>query len=119
MFLTAYYYANYLSGDENIILDSSLIDTGVNANQTENYLQVFPNPSSGIFSASILSGVTDIVAVAIYAIDGRKIKTLNENFSIEAGKNKLECNSMLADGIYFLRMKGQKINAVQKIVVIN
>ena len=52
-------------------------------------------------------------------MDGRKIKTLNENFSIEAGENKFKCNSILADGIYFLRIKGKKINAVQKIVVIN
>ncbi len=119
MFLTAYYFVNFNPGDENVILDSSLINNEINILDTENSVVVFPNPSSGKFTASVFSSVTDVAAVSIYNIEGKEIIKREKNYLVEKGENHFECNSVLANGIYFLRIKGKKINAVQKIVVIN
>ena len=53
-----------------LVFDSSSLDI-TDVNQED--IQVFPNPSSGIFTVSLTKSITNPVALAVYDISGRKV----------------------------------------------
>ena len=119
MYLTAYYYLNYKAGDENIILDSTILNNESGAIPIDSSSAVFPNPSSGNFTAKFISYESGNARVSIYSIEGKKMMVLKENLFIEKGENHLEVNTELANGVYFFVVMGEKVNLVQKIIIIN
>ncbi len=75
---------------------------------------VFPNPSAGTFtletgtlSKPVLVTVTNAFGTEVYRL---------ENFSNQSGKLDIDINDQ-PNGVYFIRVKGEKANTIQKVVI--
>ncbi len=73
--------------------------TGINENNSEvsNVINIFPNPSNGIFN--IISNMEGLNDVNIYSSQGALIKTLH----LQQGEKRLIDLSFVASGIYFIK----------------
>ena len=85
-------YTTYQPGDENIILDSTLINTGIQDLKKE-AINVYPNPVNDMLYITLNE---DIQSIKIISLDGRIQLT-------ESVKNAIDV-SALADGIYFVEV---------------
>ncbi len=107
MMVTFIAYTTYQAGDENIILDSTLLNTGID--QTEfSELKIYPNP---VYDFLTIELEEKISSVKIISIDGRIL--LNE-FS----ENKIDV-SKLSTGIYFIEVKTDRNNYRKKFLKSN
>lgn len=75
---------------------------------TENGIVIFPNPSSNIVNVRCESTIN---AITIYDVQGREIKSQEPNRTDEVVKI-----SELNNGIYFLKVKTERGEGLQKIV---
>ena len=75
---------------------------------------IYPNPASGSTTISV-AGVNGLVKIAVVDMNGRTVAS-----------ETLECNSdcvktmdvdKLAQGAYFVRITGQEINMVRKLII--
>ncbi len=100
-------YTTYQAGDENIILDSTLVNTGIE--QTENSsLKIYPNPVNDFLTIELEE---EISSVKIISLDGRIL--LNES-----SENIIDVTSLSA-GIYFVEIKTDRNSYRKKIVKSN
>jgi Secretion system C-terminal sorting domain/Copper type II ascorbate-dependent monooxygenase, N-terminal domain/Copper type II ascorbate-dependent monooxygenase, C-terminal domain len=100
-------YTPYQAGDENIILDSTLLSTGIK--QTENLdIKIYPNPVNDFLTIELEE---EINSVKIISLDGR---ILLNKFS----ENKIDVSTLSA-GIYFVEIKTERSSYRKKIVKSN
>ncbi len=97
-------YTTYQPGDENIILDSTLINTGIQDLKKE-AINVYPNPVNDMLYITLNE---DIQSIKIISLDGRIQLT-------ESVKNAIDV-SALADGIYFVEINTEGHSYRKKIV---
>lgn len=105
MMIGFFAYTEYLPGDENVILDSTLI-SGVNDVEVEELsLQVFPNPVVDQLTISLALPTTGSVVFDLYDVNGSLIQSLRVN-TLSKG---IHTSSMpveeLASGIYLLKVQ--------------
>ncbi len=100
-------YTTYQPGDENIILDSTLINTGVQDFKNE-AITIYPNPVNDVLNINLNE---DIQSIKIISLDGRILIT-------ESYKNSIDV-STLADGIYFVEVSTLGSSYRKKIVKTN
>lgn len=100
-------YTPYQIGDENIILDSTLISTGINEEE-QNIVNIYPNPVKDFLSIELEE---KIINVKIVSVDGRVL--LNES-----SQNKIDVSTLTA-GLYFVEIKTDRKNYKKKIVKSN
>lgn len=74
--------------------------------------QIYPNPSKGIFKVAIPT-YTGEIEIAVFDLNGRKLTEKSISFNSSAELNL----SNLSKGIYLLKLKGDKLENVQKIVI--
>ncbi len=77
---------------------TSTITTGINESMLSEYLKIFPNPTSGIFT--IESCFVNMVEIQILDLSGKTVLTDNE---IHSGTNLIDA-SKLSKGIYLIRI---------------
>lgn len=90
------------------IPDETVTIVGIDELNTENFFNVFPNPSADEF---IIKANEKIEAIKIMDVTGREI------FNATSASSTIELKPELADGIYFLKMVTANRTGVKKIVV--
>lgn len=79
-------------------------------------LNIYPNPNTGSFTISISSPITDHrspITIDIVDMNGRTINSTTQQFN-----NSTEVNfSGLLQGAYFVRIYGDSINVIRKLIV--
>jgi len=115
---TATYWVEVTSTDNCTNTDEITVQyddcTNISELNESNDMVVFPNPSAGTFtlemgtlSKPVLVTVTNTFGTEVYR---------NENFTNQSGKLDIDINNH-PDGVYFVRVKGEKTNTIQKVVI--
>lgn len=103
------YYSDYAYY---LYVDDVTIEEGVGINDVDNVnMQLFPNPASRQVTISA-NGIEGRVNAAIVDLNGRTVMEQSAN----AQSFTFDLNG-LARGAYFVRLTGENINAVRKLVV--
>lgn len=112
MMLVYFTYTLYQPGDENIVLDSSIFATGINAPILEK-LAVFPNPTKGSISLSYLLNAQEAAEIIIYDLTGRIL--FNQKQLPAVGLQQMELSTDdLPVGMYLINIKvGSKNNLLK------
>ncbi len=110
---TKYIAINYNSiWQYRMAVDDIIIEAGVGINDVENVnLTLSPNPASNTVKVSA-NGIEGTVNVAIVDLNGRTIMEQNGNaqsFTFDV--------TNVARGAYFVRLTGENVNAVRKLIV--
>ena len=99
-------------GGDGLIIDDIELSNTVGIDEVENnVLSVSPNPASTMVSVSA-AGIEGNVTVQIVDLNGRVMMQQQgaaQNFRFDV--------SNLAQGAYFVRMTGENVNAVRKLIV--
>ena len=93
---------------------ATLDETGVDVVDGSTNLSIYPNPTSDATTIA-LSGVNGEVTIVIVDMNGRTVAT--ESMSCEGDCTKRMEVSSLAQGAYFVRVNGEGVNMVRKLVV--
>lgn len=90
--------------------------TGISETDSQWSVQVFPNPGSGLFTIDLFARSTEKVNLSIFNALGKEVFTSSE---IAVNRNTtLNVNlENQPEGIYFLNLKGNRINIIKKIVI--
>jgi hypothetical protein len=99
-------------GGDGLMIDDIELSNTVGIDEVENnVLSVSPNPASTMVSVSA-AGIEGNVTVQIVDMNGRVMMQQQgaaQNFRFDV--------SNLAQGAYFVRMTGENVNAVRKLIV--
>lgn len=98
-------YTPYQVGDENILLDSTLINTGISDIRTSS-LKVYPNP---VASHLFVETEHEILSIKIIQLDGKLVSEVKEKKNIDV--------SLLKEGFYFVEVKTEKEILYRKISI--
>lgn len=109
MMLVYFAYMAYQPGDENIVIDSSLLSTAVPFVPDQGVvasLNVFPNPASGQATLEYELLESSDVQVNIADLNGRVLKTFAEKHDVTPGiyRENVEMGD-LAPGVYFVKIQ--------------
>ncbi|MBI3502882.1 MAG: T9SS type A sorting domain-containing protein [Bacteroidetes bacterium] len=123
MFLVAFQYLPYQSGDENISLDTLLNPpTAMSEIPTSNFsCYAFPNPTSREIAFQYYLDYPSIVKINFYDELGKKIKSLSENQS--GGTRQIiwnikdENENKLSSGVYFYKIETENKTSSGKIII--
>ena len=105
MMVTFIAYTAYQTGDENIILDSTLISTGVNETTKENFV-LYPNPANEIVN---ISSEEEIMNVKIYDLRGQLISEYIHTKNIDI--------SMVLEGLYIVEIETKSGISFEKLLI--
>lgn len=84
--------------------------------ETQITTDVYPNPSTGVFTVNINSTQTSNATVDIFSIDGKLLQT--QNAMVESGANALQVNgSNWSAGVYLLKISCGDIVCYKKVVL--
>lgn len=95
-------------------VDFITTDQAIDIADANNGLTIYPNPASGNTTIK-LSGVNGEVTISIVDMNGRVVKSESMGCESDCAK-RIEVNG-LAQGAYFVRVSGENINMVKKLVV--
>lgn len=97
------------------VLSSAVFDE---ANLETLGLSTTPNPSNGFFQIDILqTGYEHEALVQIYSADGKVV--FNKNIEIQNGSHQMEIDIPLVTGNYFVVVRTNTQNIVEKIYILN
>lgn len=101
MMLCYFTYTNYQTGDENIILDSTLLNpSGIKSENTTLEFSVYPNPANNQVTITLVN--PQMAAVSVFDLDGKEL--------LKTDINETEFNlniSQLPQGMYILKITQQ------------
>ena len=98
--LTATFAANGTEGIEDVAGDA--------------LCTIYPNPTDGVTTISV-SGVNGVVRITVVDMNGRTVAT--ETLECNADCEKTMDVANLAQGAYFVKITGERVNLVKKLVV--
>lgn len=114
MMLVYFGFLLYQNGDENLIIDSSLIQqqpTGLDENdvqqivQNPQFYEPIPNPTQTAFMIQFFLPKDDKLSFDIFDLSGRKVDSFaTESFNKGFGEKRFDIDQ-IANGNYFLRVK--------------
>lgn len=82
-----------------------------------NAIQVTPNPSAGVATLTLSVTQTSTVAIALFDISGRNVKTIAEE-TIASGQHQFTINATdLNNGVYFVKTQIGTESKTQKLVL--
>jgi hypothetical protein len=116
MMIVFFAFAEYEPGDENIILDSTLI-SGVPAITDENYfgLRVFPNPAADEINVGMNLGQAERIQFTLFNASGEKVKEWSTLLPGGVQSNRLSVAG-LSPGWYLLRATSASGNSNVKVM---
>jgi hypothetical protein len=90
--------------------------TGIAPVQGKTHMDVFPNPSRGLFNLAVYNNTNSSATVRVYDILGKLVH--QENVSLESGITHLEVDlSSLLPGVYSLTLQDQTQRLMKPIVI--
>jgi len=89
---------------------------GLKSEKVENEVQIFPNPSSGIFNFKISSTEQTVISLSVYNSMGNLVETIVNEELICNEYHKLWDAPMLPPGIYFARIMAGNESTIRLIV---
>ncbi len=105
MMVTFIAYTAYQVGDENLILDSTLVTSGVEENR-KSKIVIYPNPADDKIT---VSSDEEIKSLKIYEMNGRLISTYYNVESIDV--------SMISRGMYMIEVVTAKGHYFEKLLI--
>lgn len=109
-------YAIYQNGDENIVLDSSIITGFNNPEMQEKLFSITPNPANENLALSYLMSANTSATIEVIDLQGKV--QLSVNTKTILGLNKYDLNTAnLANGIYVVRIVSSQKTYTKKLVV--
>ncbi len=116
--------ATNLNNSNEILIPVSIVVSSVSGidDISDNIsVEVYPNPFGNSTQISFCLSTETKILAEIYSLDGKLIKILS-NKKLQSGNNKLNWdgsnknNQPCANGIYVLKLSGNDVNIIQKIV---
>ena len=110
MMLVYFAYMAYKPGDENIVLDSTLLSSGLPWGPTPstalNSLQVYPNPASDVAALEFEVTETTDIQVVITDMNGRTVQVFTEKKNLAPGIYRENADlAALAPGMYVAKIQ--------------
>lgn len=96
------YNIEQAAANAQILYDSLYAGITENKHKTD-FLNIYPNPSSGSLNLFFNSNSNTRAVVRIYDIQGKEVFVLNE-IKINSGDNRFYIESKLPDGVYMLKL---------------
>ena len=87
---------------------------GINEVSAANQLSIYPNPANDVTTIAV-SGVNGEVSITIVDMNGRVVAS--DSMSCEGDCTKSVEVSGLAQGAYFVRVNGENLSIVRKLIV--
>jgi photosystem II stability/assembly factor-like uncharacterized protein len=85
---------------------------------TEDNINIFPNPSNGLYTVAINSKQQDNLSLTVFNLVGEKVLTTEKE--VQTGNNQFEIDlSNQAKGLYFIRINSGSQSAVKKITLVD
>ena len=120
MMLVFFQYLLYQPGDENIIMDSTLLYQEPPLIENGTILSCYPNPSNGQTTLFFYLLKKSYVTLSVYDRSGKVITKIKDNEIMDAGYHSVQyANNTLAPGMYFFSLETQNSKAIQKFVVVH
>lgn len=112
-------YVKYRAGDENIVYDSTLINTVAEIEiSSSRIVSIAPNPmhtEPSFITFDLDQGKQ--VNITILDMEGRLVRTIRRNEFFDRGRHRISLNPFsLINGIYIINIKGAKINMSSRFV---
>lgn len=109
MLLVYFAYLNYQPGDENILLDSTLLNSGlpfVAGNQDIRPLSVFPNPAQDFVDIRFALAEKANYRVSVMSLNGQIVRSFGEHKEVQPGpcQERLDIGQ-LTPGTYFVEVQ--------------
>ncbi len=117
--------STFLCNPVNSFLSDTLVIDVINhiSNQSGNSISIYPNPSNGQFviKGNFQSHVNQSITISIHSLEGKNV--FNQEFEMQTNANSitlpLNVTNVLSNGIYFLSLKVENANLVQKLIITN
>lgn len=106
------------NGGNFLYLDDINIGTtplSVNELQSENNLNVYPNPINKDFSITLDLKQNAYTLIEVYNITGESI--FKQYYTLSEGKNQIGINKNLSSGMYFIKASSEAFTLTKKIIV--
>ena len=119
MMLVYFQYTAYQNGDETILQDSSLLQTGTLPLMpgTER-LQVFPSPAHESFSIACETVTAQEAVLELWDMSGKAVS--QRTVSLQTGTNRLDvASAQLPEGIYYVVLRGRSQKWMERVVVVH
>ena len=98
------------------VKDTTTVSTVVLPKLEKSTIKVFPNPSSGSFTASFYLNQPDLISAALFDINGKRVQEVFTNEKFRSGEVSFNIeNAALPDGIYFLKVNGERISGITRV----
>jgi hypothetical protein len=109
MMLVYFAFLAYQPGDENIVLDSTLLSSGLMEIERSKPLTIFPNPVKEQLQISFETTETANYRARIADAQGRIVKFFAEKLDVAPGSHQEKFEvSDLAPGMYFMEVQSNK-----------
>ncbi len=113
------YYVTVTDSNSCMASDTIVIevidDTGIEGKFKKEFIFLFPNPTKGIFNIAT-TGITGNLEINIIDISGRILRS-EKLIGVKDGYVKEIDISMLAKGVYYIRLKNNDIIILRKLVI--
>jgi len=112
MFLVYFGYMLYQNGDEDMVIDSSILQLPTDLNKSEiasivstpQFYEPIPNPAQGATTLSFFLPNTTEVAFEVYDIAGKKVHSIPSSLFNQGFATQQLFTDALANGTYIVRM---------------
>ncbi len=115
MMITFFAYAEYQTGDENVILDSTLSSVPAITELNNLPMHIFPNPVFDEMYVGTELSKTSSVAFTLCDATGKTVREWNQTIQSGAQSNTFSLKG-LSSGIYLLKAKTIDGNAIAKVI---
>jgi hypothetical protein len=116
MMIVFFAYTYYQTGDENIILDSTLISAVPPAAGNDEYgLQVHPNPVGDLLNIKLNQFAGEEVTFSLYNSSGATVKSWKQIPGSSSESLTVSVNGM-APGLYILQATSKNVHSMVKVV---
>ena len=111
-------YVEYQQGDENIFFnDPTIVNINDLKSSTSKIYPLIPNPVDEFTVAGFYLEKGQVLNIAIYDINGKKIRTLRKSEFFNTGENSINFSTKnLTAGLYILQIQGNDLQLNQKFV---
>lgn len=118
MLMTYFIYATYQPGDENIILDTTLLTTSIPNNQVldeQDSFDVYPNPTHDYFYVDVVISENSIAELKLMNVFGQVL----EKRSLRGNRiHEQMTMTSFPSGIYFVELRTENYIRTKKILII-